>query len=252
MYLINELAKIASISTRTLRYYDQIGLLKPSHTAESGYRMYDENQVDQLQQILIYKRLGFDLKQIKSMLYDAHFDETKALESHLTSLEQELKDIKTLINTVRKTINHQKGGLIMTDQDKFEGLKEKQIQDNESTYGKEIREKYGDQAVDESNKKLKSQSKQDYDHANQLSIDILNKLKEALLTNDPTSDIAQEVCQMHQSWIKLYWPTYRSEAHLALVNMYLTDERFKAYYEKVGEGATQLLVNAMTIYLNKE
>lgn len=243
------MAKLADISKRTLRYYDDIGLLKPSHINKSGYRYYDEKQVDDLQQILMYKKLGFDLKQIKAMLFNAHFDHIKALETHLSSLEKELKHTQTLIQTIKKTIAYQKGETIMTDKEKFEGLKAKILQEHETKYGKEAREKYSDEVVDMSNAKFMAQTESAYEEINQLGEKILTTLKEALKQHDPSSDIAQQVCQMHQTWIEYYWPTYDKLAHLALVNMYLEDERFKAYYEKVGEGATKLLVDAMTIYL---
>ncbi len=249
MYFINELAKLAGISTRTLRYYDAIGLLKPTDIDASGYRRYHQKQVDRLQHILMYKKLGFPLKQIKQLMDDKQYNPQEALTRHLKTLYKQMNQLKTLIKTVKQTIKYQNGEITMNNNEKFEGLKDKAIAENEAEYGKEARAIYGDQAVDKANERYKNQSASDYDKAEKLSQEILVLLKEALIENDPHSEVSQRLCEKHATWIKHYWTTYDKQAHLSLVNMYLTDERFKAYYERVGEGATQLLVDAMTIYL---
>ena len=85
-YSIQELAKLAGVTTRTLRWYDQIGLLKPGRVAESGYRYYGDAQVDRLQDILYYRALGVELAQIRECLDDPAFDRLAALRSHLAAL----------------------------------------------------------------------------------------------------------------------------------------------------------------------
>ncbi len=251
MYLIHELAKLAGTTTRTLRYYDDIGLLKPAVIEDSGYRKYHQKQVDLLQQILIYKKLGFDLKQIKKMISDPAFNETKALKKHLESLYQEKYKLDQLIHTIEKSIASHEGEYQMKDEEKFDGLKQSDIDINEKIYGKEARVRFGNEKVDQANEKYLKQSETDYQDATKLAKLILETLKEALEKNDPKSDIAQHVCELHQTWLKYYWTSYDKKSHLALVHMYLEDERFNAYYEKVGIGATQLLVDAMEIYLSK-
>jgi DNA-binding transcriptional MerR regulator len=82
-YTINELARLAGVSTRTLRYYDQINLLKPAFVNPSGYRIYGSAEVDLLHTILLYKELGFELNQIKAIIYDPEFDLEEALWSNL-------------------------------------------------------------------------------------------------------------------------------------------------------------------------
>lgn len=85
-YTTNKLARLAGVTTRTLRYYDEIGLLEPGHIKENGYRIYGQAQVDKLQQIMLYKELGVSLKCIKKIICDDHFDPNIALEKHLCSL----------------------------------------------------------------------------------------------------------------------------------------------------------------------
>lgn len=87
-YTIGQLAELAGVSTRTLRYYDRIGLLKPLYVDDSGYRWYGERELDLLQQILFYRERGFALAQISDLLYSENFDLVRALEDHLMDLER--------------------------------------------------------------------------------------------------------------------------------------------------------------------
>ena len=103
-YTVNELSKISGISTRTLRYYDQIGLLVPPRLSSSGYRVYGDNEFDILQQILFYRELGVSLSEIKKLLSFPDGDKEKALQNHLDELVQKKARIETLINNVSDTI----------------------------------------------------------------------------------------------------------------------------------------------------
>jgi len=123
------------------------------------------------------------------------------------------------------------------------------ISENEKMYGEEMTEKYEDQVVKASYKKLKRMSKYEYEQVKLLEILLNNTIKEALLLKDPSSHKAMEACKIHKEWIMKYWPSYSKVAHLELVKMYNNDDRFIVYYEKIGKGATKFLLEAMTIYL---
>jgi len=146
-YTINKLAKMAGISTRTLRYYDQCGLLAPARVSSNGYRIYGQKETDRLQQILFYRELGVPLNDIKRILSSPDFDYKTALEDHLKALTVRRSQLDRLISNVEKTLLSLKGEIVMTDQEKFEGFVEKLIQENEEKYGSEIREKYGNEAA---------------------------------------------------------------------------------------------------------
>ena len=88
-YSIQALAHLAGVTTRTLRWYDQIGLLKPSRVADNGYRYYGPAEVDRLQDILYYRALGVALAQIRTCLDEPSFDRLAVLRSHLTALQGE-------------------------------------------------------------------------------------------------------------------------------------------------------------------
>jgi DNA-binding transcriptional MerR regulator len=202
-----------------------------------------------LQQILFYKTIGYSLKSIKSIINNPSFDILESLMKQKKLMEEKSLQIQTLLKTIDQTINAVNGGYTMSNNSKFNGLREKDIQKNEALYGKEIRQKYGEDIVEESYKKMRKMSHNEYQKANELSQKINEQLILAVSTNNVESEEALTLCKMHQEWIKLYWPSYSKEAHLGLVTMYQEDERFKAYYENVQVGGTDFLLKAMKNYL---
>jgi DNA-binding transcriptional MerR regulator len=241
---------MSGISARTLRYYDEIGLLKPARTASSGYRMYGRNEVDKLQQILLYRERGFSLDRIKELLSIPDYSREGIFLSHLAELKEERKRLDTLINNVEKSITAMKGGTTMSDKEKFEGFKKSLIDENERKYGAEIREKYGDQTVDESNDRLKGLTQEQYDEGERLRIAMEEALKSAVDSGDPAGELAQKACDLHRQWLCVYYPKYSTEYHKGLGEMYVADERFKANYEKVAPGGAEFLRDAINIYVS--
>lgn len=250
-YTISQLAKLANISTRTLRYYDEINLLKPASTNNSGYRIYGQKEVDLLQQILFYKELDVELGTISSIINDPTFNKTAALEEHHQKLVQKRSHINQLIETVEKTIAHEKGEIKMNDQEKFNGFKEQLINENDTTYGKEIREAYGNHIINESNSKFRGMSKEDFEEMEKLGNEILDILPIAFNTGDPSSSLGRELASKHKAWLMYSWPSYSKEAHASLAEMYVADERFKAYYEKNVTGGAEFLRDAILNFLKE-
>lgn len=249
-YSIKKLANISGVSTRTLRYYDQIGLLCPVRVSSNGYRIYGEKEVDLLQQILFYKELDVPLNEIGRILADPKYDKEKSLQSHLSALLQKKNQIERLINNVTKTIDTMKGETFMSNKEKFEGFKQKMVDDNESKYGKEIREKYGEDTVNASNAKVMGMSEDDYQKSEKLGSDYINLLKQAFEQGNPAGETAQKACDLHRQWLCCFWQdgTYTKQAHKGLAEMYVADERFKAYYDKIAVGCADFLKQAIDIY----
>lgn len=247
-YTINKLAKLAGVSTRTLRWYDKCGLLPPKSIRSNGYRIYGEAEVDRLQQILFYRELGIELNEIGRILSSEDFDGKAALESHLTALLAKRKQLDTLIANVQKSIGYTKGELSMTDQEKFEGFKKKLIDDNEQNYGEEIRSKYGNDVINRSNKKVQNMSKEQYQEMEALTNELNNTLKEAFLQGNPSGGLAQKAADLHKRWLCFYWDTYSKEAHMGVTQMYVDDPRFTAYYDKIIPGCAEFLRDAVNIY----
>ncbi len=248
-YSISQLSKLAGVSSRTLRYYEEIGLLLPREKGENGYRYYTSQQVDKLQQIMFYRSFDMELEEIKVILSSPDFNRIEALENHLEKLEKQKAKINRLIENVNKTISTLKGETTMSDKEKFAAFKEKIIHDNEQKYGAETRRKYGDKTVDETNKKILDMSQENFASLRQLNEVLNNTLQAAVQTADPAGATAQKACALHKQWLTHYWNFYSKEAHLNLCLMYTQDERFKEYYEKITPGCADFLYEAMKIYL---
>lgn len=247
-YTVQKLAKMAGISSRTLRYYDEIGILKPARISSSGYRVYGKTEVDLLQQILFYRELGISLDDIKEIISSPSFDPGSALKEHRKQLLAKREQLDLLIANVDKTISAMEGRINMSDKEKFEGFKQNLIDDNEKKYGKEIREKYGNEVVDKSNQKIKEMTPEQYAEVERLSEEILSTLFEAMKTGDPAGELAQKAADLHRQWLCYYWDKYSKEAHAGLAQMYVYDERFTAYYDKVQPGAAAFLRDAILVY----
>lgn len=247
-YTVIKLSRLAGVSTRTLRYYDEIRLLSPCRINSSGYRIYGPSEVTRLQQILFYKELGVNLLDIKEILDSPAFQPMSALKEHLEKLLEKRKQINSLIANVEKTIAMEEGKLTMKDNEKFEGFKTKLVEENEDKYGKEIREKYGDDAVNESNRKMMNLSREEYDQMEELGKQVLTTLEEAYATGNPAGELGQKAATLHKQWLSYSLKEYSKEAHVGLVNMYVEDERFKAYYDKVQPGCAEFLRDAVLIY----
>jgi len=247
-YTVQKLAKIANVSTRTIRYYDEIGILKPARINSSGYRIYGQQEVDLLQQILFYRELGVNLDNIKEILTQADFNELNALKEHRLQLLEKRKQLDLLLVNVNKTIVSKEGGSEMADKEKFEGFKKKLIDDNEQKYGKEIREKYGEDTINESNQKMANMTQEQYEEMTKLAEKINETLVDAMKAGNPASELAQKVAEMHKQWLTFSWSKYSKEAHAGLSQMYVDDPRFTAYYDKHQPGAAEFLRDAIHIY----
>jgi DNA-binding transcriptional MerR regulator/quercetin dioxygenase-like cupin family protein len=121
-YTVRKLASMSGVSVRTLHFYDEVGLLKPSYTGANGYRYYEQAQLLRLQQVLFYRELGFELKRVKEILARPGFRVAAALRSHRKVLEKQAEHARTLMGTVDKTIAHLKGAKAMSEKDMFAGF----------------------------------------------------------------------------------------------------------------------------------
>ncbi len=247
-YTIQKLAALAGITTRTLRYYDEIEILKPARINSSGYRIYGKTEVDRLQQIMLYREMGVNLDMIRDIIMGKTFDEVDALTSHLDNLLTQREQINRLIDNVQKTIDYKKGITQMNDKEKFEGFKKKLVEENEQKYGKEIREKYGEEQVSKSNQKMLNMTKEEYDEFEKLGQEVLDTLAAAFTTGDPSGELGQKAAELHRKWLSFSWPTYSKEAHAGLALMYVDDERFTQYYDKEQPGLAAFLRDAVFIY----
>ena len=241
MMKVKEVAELAGISVRTLHHYDEIGLLVPSVRTESGYRMYSDDDLATLQQILFFRELGFPLKKIKAIITSPSFDRKEALELHRNMLLEKRRRIDRMIATLDKTIQHMKGDIEMTIEEKFAGF-----DFSRNPYEREARERWGDEAVDQANAKIGNMSKQELAAFSEAMHATFRKLAE-LRHGSPESAEAQAVIK---EWYDLLnrIGTYSLEAFKGLGQLYVDDERFTKTIDAYGEGLAVFMRDAMAAY----
>lgn len=238
---VKEVANIVGISVRTLHYYDEISLLTPDETTKSGYRLYSDRNLEQLQQILFFRALGFPLKKIKVMMDNPEFDQVKSLELHRDVLVEKRESINTLIDTIDKTIKHKKGEMDMTAKEKFEGF-----DFDNNMYEKEARGRWGDQAIDESKAKMNQLSKGEKNSLEEKFEETFIQL--AKVRHLPVeSDEAQTVIAIWWNQLNEFG-NYSLEAFKGLGEMYVADERFSKNIDAYGEGLAKFMCDAMRIF----
>lgn len=227
-YTVTKLAKISGVSVRTLHWYDEVGLLKPAYYGSNGYRYYEEEQLLILQQILFFRELGFELKQIQRVLKRSDFDKMVALSSHREVLKKNLERTRKLIKTIDKTIEHLKGTKKMNEQEMYHGFsKEKQAE-----YEKQIIDRFGEKGrahIEECSRNIKNWSKAEWDNSKKEFDGICAELT-ILLENSfkAKSKEVQSVISRHYQWLKKFWTPTR-ESYAAHGQFILESDLRKAY-----------------------
>ncbi len=246
MFTVKQLSKIAGITPRTLHYYDEIGLLKPSRIGDNGYRYYGEEAILRLQQILLYRELEMPLEDIRDIVERPDFDVMNALESHREALRKRILQMQRLVATVDNTLNHLKGKKEMSQRQFFEGFSDEQ----QAEYEKEAMQMYDPETVKASYKKWKSYTDADKQRIGEEGNAAIESLLQAL-PKGPASPEAQESAQRWRRYIEHFWVP-NDEQMLGLVDLYNDDPRFKANFDKIDPQLAEFLRQAMKIAIQKE
>lgn len=248
-YTPHELAKLSGCTVRTLHHYDELGLVRAKR-GSNNYRHYGPAEVDRLQQVLLYREAEVPLADIKRVLDDPTFDAREALVEHLRDLRSRRERIDGLIASVENTLASMEGGVPMSDTQKFEAFKKNLIEQNEQKYGAEVRERWGDDAADSSNAKMAGMTEEQWSNTQELQQQIGEALLAGMEEGDPAGAHAQRAADLHRQWLCAFWKegTYSKQAHAGLVEMYVADDRFKAYYEAIAPGAAAFLRDAVKVY----
>lgn len=241
---INEVAKLTGVTVRTLHYYDEIGLLNPSKITETGYRLYDENALALLQQILFFKELDFPLNEIKNIITNPEFDKAEALKRHRKLLIKKRQRIDKLITLVDNTI---KGEDTMS----FKEFDMTEIEDAKKKYEKEVKERWGNSdAYKESEKKTESYGKEQWKEIDEESKSIFKAFAENI-DKAPDSGEVQKLVKKWQEFITKRFYKCTNEILQGLGLMYSQDERFKKNIDRYGEGTAELMSKAIEVYCKK-
>lgn len=229
---IKEITRLTGLSSKTLRHWESVGLLKPQRDLANDYRLYSQADLNKIFYIMSLKALELPLSHIKSVL-DRQQSEKESLKVHLDQLRSKQEQINQLIGQLENKL--EKGDYQMSEED-FEHLKSRQIEENETEYGQEIRLEYGIEVVEQSNRKFLQQSEEGMAWASQTHHKIIQMLEDAYVTKN--EQLAQAAVQLHQEWLEFHWPegTLSAEAHIGLGQTYCDDVRFRANYNQKYDG----------------
>ena len=243
MFTVKQLSNLAGITPRTLHHYDAIGLLKPTRIGNNGYRYYGEDALLRLQQILFYRELDLPLEEIKKVMGRRDFEVLAALQSHKDALKIQVKRLNRLIETVDNTISYMKGNKAMDEKVLFGGFTEEE----EKKYTEEAMQMYDPQSVKASSKKWNaytaSEKKRIGEEGNAVYQDLL-----ASMSKGASSPEAQAGVDRWRRHIEYFWIP-NDEQLVGLAELYNSDSRFKANFDKIDPRLAEFMREAIKVYV---
>lgn len=245
IFQIKEVSKMAGISARTLHYYDEIGLLSPTEIGLNGYRYYDETALLKLQQILFYKSFGFKLATIQNILTAQDFDPISALETHKETLLKEYERLERLITTIDHTVEHLKGERFMAKEEFFEGYDP----GKQTEYEEEIREKYGEDSLKQSQQRWGSYSKAKQEQVLKEGKQITQNIADNMAKGFDHSDVQHWIKAWHNHMANFY--DCSLEVFEGLGHMYNEDPRFHKSFTAFHADLPRFMQQAMSYYVEQ-
>ncbi len=251
-YTAKGLSNIAGVSVRTLHYYDKIGLLQPAIRTTAKYRLYGENELLKLQQILFFKELDFPLKEIQAILNDPEFDLIEALESHGKALALKQKRISKMLNTIEKTMLNLKGKKMITEDELYDCFTKEEATKNR----KETVEKYGAKALEKSEAYLKKLTKEQLEALKSEQKEIFKRLFEISDRAPVTQEVQLEIAR-HYINTRKFWGTDGSSNpqwrdYKGLGALYIADKRFTQIDGTAQPDFAKFLSKAMAHFANSQ
>ena len=244
MYHIKEAAQLSGVSVKTLYHYDKIGLLVPLKS-ENGYRTYSQEDLERLQIILYYKYLGFSLEKIAELLKEEKTDLLPHLSRQLDYLTQERQHLDTLISTLQKTIQEQKGERKMTIEEKFTGFS---YQDHQK-YHQEAVDKYGQEIMDQALERQKGHEDEATAAFNQIFQALAQNLQSGLPIT--ASENQEEAAKLLQA-IRTYGFDCSIEVFGHIGKGYVYNPEFKENIDKFGPGTAQYTSDVIAHYVSTQ
>jgi DNA-binding transcriptional MerR regulator len=241
---IQEIAKLAGTTSRTLRHYDDLGLLAPTRVGSNGYRYYDQAALVRLQRILLLRELGLGLPAIAEVL-QGEASETHALAGHLGWLRQEQDRLARQIASVERTMHAVEGGEQIMAHDMFDGF-------DHTQYQEEVEQRWGKDAYERSDRWWRGMSHEER-AAWKARTEELGRDWTAAATSGvtPDSDEAQALAKRHVEWLTDVPGTPAGTAGtkayvIGLGEMYVADPRFGANYG--GQSGAEFVRDALRAY----
>ena len=233
-YTVGTVARLAHVSVRTLHHYDELGLLKPSGRSDSGYRLYTDADLAQLQQVLFYKELGFSLDEIAGALGDPAFDRLEAFRRQRELIADRVTRLEAMLDLIDRAVAAENGGIALSKEEMFEVFGDFDPTEHEA----EVKERWGEtDAYKESTRRTARYNKADWqrfkDESEEINTAIAALIDEGVAPDDPRAMDAVERARLQiDEW---FYPCSR-EMHANLGEMYVADPRFTQTYEDMAPG----------------
>ena len=212
MKTVKKISRLTGISVRTLHYYDEINLLKPTQITDAGYRLYDDTALERLHSILLFRELQFPLKEIKAILDSPDFDMQSAIKEQIKLLELQRNRLDNIIISAREIIMKGSGNMSFSAFNKTEIDK----------YANEAKQRWGHTDAYKEFEQKHSESEEKEDEMMQIFAEI-GKIKHL----SPECAQAQDLIKKLQNFITDNYYTCTDEILKGLGQMYISDERFK-------------------------
>ena len=231
---VGQVAETAGVSVRTLHHYDSVGLVVPSSRSASGYRLYRRADLERLQQVLVWRRLGFSLEQVADLMDEPGLDRRGALLRQRDLLDERMGRLGAVRALVERTLDTIDGGTTMAEADMFDGLAEW----NERTHGEEVRARWGGtEAYAESSRRTAGYTAADWAAMTAEAEEVEQAFAALLDAGVPAEDPrAMDAAEAHRAHIDRWFYPCSHEMHARLADMYVADERFAAHYEQRRSG----------------
>jgi MerR family transcriptional regulator, thiopeptide resistance regulator len=242
-YTVKQLSELAIVSVRTLHYYDEIGLLKPSFFGSNNYLYYDNASLFRLQQILFYREMGLELNQIKEIIEAKDFDLISALQTHRQTLQEKLTRLNTLIQTVDTTIMHIIGEVDMNKKNIFQGFSE----EKQKQYEEEATKLWGNTAK-ESVKLWNSYSDERKQEIKDEGRAIYSDIAENMDKAPESKEIQAMVVRWHEHLRYFYEPSI--DTLRGLGEMYDDHPDFNASFTAIDPDLPGFLKKAIRFYVD--
>lgn len=243
-YSINQLAKLAGVTVRTLHHYDHIDLLKPSRIQQNGYRQYDQNDLIRLQQILFFRELDFSLKEIKRIMHSAQYDQIKAMTQQKELLQLKKKRLGRLVKTIEKTITSMQNNQLPEDTELYNAFAD----DDVKLYQDEVKQRWGHtDAYQQSMERVGKMTKAQMEKIKRDGEAFTAKLAQLIHKGPEDAEVQTMIDQHYNALRTFYEPNL--ELYAGLANMYVDDPRFSAYYNKHHPDMAKFMRDAMLYYI---
>jgi DNA-binding transcriptional MerR regulator len=240
MKTVGEVAELTGVTVRTLHHYDELGLLLPSDRSEAGYRLYSYEDLARLQEILIWRALGFALSEIQALLDDPAHDRRTALERQRKLVGRELQRLGGLAVAIDAAIAAESHRTRMKETSMFEGF-------DPALYQDETRERWGHtDAYRESARRARGYGEADWAAIRRESEEIVGRLASLMRAGAPAdSEDARALAEGHREHISRWFYPCTLQMHRGLGEMYVADERFARVYDQEAPGLAQYFHDAI-------